>query len=103
MAEMVKVEDDVLDPGEIRVGLRAQVRPLGAAQESEIWPLNPPTALALSVTLAEPPGATVALCADKLREKLGVPTAATGTTLAKTLVLLPPAGKLGWFPPPAVR
>jgi hypothetical protein len=36
VAEMVKVEDDALDPGEIVVGLKAQVRPAGAAQESAI-------------------------------------------------------------------
>jgi hypothetical protein len=33
---MVKVEDDALDPGEIVAGLRAQVRPVGEEQESEI-------------------------------------------------------------------
>jgi hypothetical protein len=30
---MVKVDDDPLDPEEIVVGLKAQVRPAGAAQE----------------------------------------------------------------------
>ncbi len=35
-AETVKVEDDALDPGEIVVGLKEQVRPAGAVQESEI-------------------------------------------------------------------
>ena len=35
-AEMVKVEDDALDPGEMVVGLRPHVRPAGAVQESEI-------------------------------------------------------------------
>jgi hypothetical protein len=90
-----KVEVDALDPGEIVDGFRAQVKPAGAEQESEICPLNPPTALALTVTLAEPPGATVALGADRLKEKSGLPTAAAGTRLANTLVALPPAGKLG--------
>jgi hypothetical protein len=33
---MVKVEDAALDPGEIVVGLKAQVRPERAAQESVI-------------------------------------------------------------------
>ena len=101
-AEMVKVEDDMLDPGEMVVGLKPHVSPAGAEQESEIWPLNPPTALALTMRLAEPPDATVALWAERLREKSGLPTAAAGTTLANTLVVLPPAGKFGWLPPPAV-
>jgi hypothetical protein len=51
--------------------------------------LNPPTAAALIVRLAEPPGATVALWAERLREKFAVPTAAAGTRLANTLVALP--------------
>ena len=55
------MEDDVLDPGEIVVGLNAQVRPAGGAQESVIWPLNPPAALALIIRLAELPGATESL------------------------------------------
>ena len=100
---MVKVDDDPLDPEEIVVGLKAQVRPAGAAQESVICPLNPPTALAPIIRLAEPPGMTVTLGAERLREKPGLPTAAAGTRLAKTLVVLPPGGKLGWLPPPAVR
>jgi len=100
---MVKVEEDVLEPGEIVVGLKAQLKPAGAEQESAIWPLNPPTALALIIRLAEPPDATVTLWAERLREKPGLPTAAAGTTLANTAVVLPPGGKLGWLLPPAVR
>jgi len=34
--EIVKVEDDALDPGEMVEGLKAQLRPDGAAQESVI-------------------------------------------------------------------
>jgi len=103
MAEMVKVEDDSLDPGEIVVGLKAQVRPAGAAQESVIWPVNPPAALALTMRSAEPPCATVAFWAERVKEKFA-PTAAAGARLAKTAVELPPvAGKLGWPAlPPAV-
>ena len=97
------MEDGALEPGEIVEGLKAQVRPAAAEQLSEICPLNPPTALALTITLAEPPGVTVALCAERFREKFGPPAAAAGTRLANTLVVLPPVGKLGWFPPPAVR
>ena len=100
---MVNVEDDALEPGEIVEGLKAQVRPAAAEQLSEICPLNPPTALALTIILAEPPGEIVAPCAERFKEKFGVPTAAAGTRLANTLVVLPPAGKLGWLPPPAVR
>src|ERR1700687_4151161 len=100
---MVKVDDDPLDPEEIVVGLKAQGRPAGAAQESATWPLNPPTALALIIRLAEPPGVMVTLWAERLREKSGLPTAPAGTRLANTLVVLPPAGKLGWLLPPAVR
>jgi hypothetical protein len=33
---MVKVEDDALDPGEIVAGLKTQVTPASAAQESVI-------------------------------------------------------------------
>jgi hypothetical protein len=33
---MVNVEDEALDPGEIVEGLKAQVRPEGAEQDSEI-------------------------------------------------------------------
>src|SRR5271163_4329900 len=100
---MVKVEDDALDPGEMVVGLKAQVRPAGAAHDSVISPVNPPTALALIMRLAEPPCPTVAFWAERLREKFGLPTAAAGTRLANTLVVVPPAGKLGWLLPPAVR
>ena len=100
---MVKVEDDVLEPGEIVAGLKAQLRPAGAEQESEIRPLNPPTALALIMRLVEPPCATVAVFAERFSEKFGLPTAAAGTRLAKIPVVLPPTGKLGWLLPPAVR
>src|ERR1700687_1590108 len=100
---MVKVDDDPLEPGEIVVGLKAQVRPAGAAQVRAIWPLNPATALALIMRLAEPPGATGTFCVERLSEKSGLPTAVAGTRLAKTVVVLPPAGKFGWLPPPVVR
>jgi len=99
---MVKVEDEELDPGEIVEGLREQVKPAGAEQERAIWPLNPPTALAPIIRLADPPGATVRLWAERLREKSGLPTAAAGRMLANTPVALPPGGKLGWLLPPAV-
>src|ERR1700691_792869 len=97
---MVRVEDGALYPGEIGVGLKAQVTAAGAAQESVIWPWNPPAALALIIRLAELPGATVALCAERFREKFGLPTATAGTRLANTAVVLPPAEKLGWVPLP---
>src|SRR5580704_1599889 len=103
MAEMIRVEDDSLDPGEIVAGLKAQLRPAGAAQESVISPVNPPTALALTMRSAELPIATVAFWAERLKVKLA-PVAAAGARLAKTAVALPPlAGKLGWPAlPPAV-
>src|SRR5579872_53144 len=101
-AVTVKVDDAALDPGEIVVGLNAQVTPAGAVQVSEISPLNPPTALALTIKVAEPPAATVALWAERFSEKLGLPAAVAGTRLANTAVVLPPEGKLGWLPPPAV-
>ena len=68
---MVKVEDEAL-PGEIVEGLKAQVKPAGAAQVRVIGLSNPPTAAALTVTLADPPGLTVALWAERLRVKLAV-------------------------------
>src|ERR1700756_3050380 len=55
------------------------------------------------VRVVEPPALTVALGAERLSEKSGPATAAAGTTLANTAVALPPAGKLGWLEPPAVR
>lgn len=100
---MVKVEEVVLETGEIAVGLRVQVNPAGEEQVSEIWPLSPPTALALIIKLVEFPGATVVLWAERIREKSGLPTVAAGRTLANTAVVLPPGGKLGWLLPPAVR
>ena len=99
---MVKV-DAVLDPGEIVEGLKAQVRPAPEEQLSEIGLSNPPTAAALIMRLAEPPGAMVTLWAERFREKIWLLTAAAGTRLANTLVVLPPDGKLGWLLPPAVR
>src|SRR5579862_5368911 len=94
-ALMVNVDDEALDPGEMLLGLKAHVKPAGAEQDNEICPLNPPAGLALTMTVAEPPCATVALWADRFREKSGLPTAAAGTILANTAVALPPAGKLG--------
>jgi hypothetical protein len=99
---MVKV-DVALDPGVIVVGLKVQVRPEIEEQLSEIGLLNPPTPAALIMRLAEPPGVTATLWAERLKEKFGLPTAAEGTRLANTLVVLPPVGKLGWLLPPAVR
>src|SRR5580698_5007706 len=103
MAEMVRVDDDSLDPGEMVAGLNAQLRPAGAAQESVIAPVNPPTALALTMRSAMPPCATVAFWAERFKEKFAL-VAAAGTRLAKTAVELAPAvGKLGWPAlPPAV-
>lgn len=99
---MVKVAG-VLDPGVIVVGLKVQVRPETEEQLKEIGLLNPPTPAALIMRLAEPPGVTDTLCAERLREKFWPETAAAGTKLANTLVVLPPLGKLGWLLPPAVR
>ena len=95
--------DVALDPGVIVEGLKAQVRPEIVEHLSEIGLSKPPTAAALIMTLAEPPGATVTLWVERLREKFWLVTAAEGVRLAKTLVVLPPAGKLGWLLPPAVR
>ena len=95
--------DVALDPGVIVVGLKAHVRPKTEEQLSEIGLLNPPTAAALIMRLAEPPGVTDTLWAERLKEKFWPVAAAAGITLANTLVVLPPAGKLGWLLPPAVR
>ena len=92
-----------LDPGVIVVGLNVQVKPEIEEQLREIGLSNPPTAAALIMTLAEAPGATVTLWVERLREKFWLVTADDGTTLANTLVVVPPAGKLGWLLPPAVR
>jgi hypothetical protein len=87
--------DVAVDPGVIVVGLKAQVRPEIEEQLSEIGLSKPPTAAALTVTLAIVPGETVTLWVDRLSEKFWPVTAADGTRLANTLVVLPPAGKLG--------
>src|SRR5580692_2008018 len=92
-----------LDPGVIVVGLNAHVRPATEEQLSEIGLLNPPTPAAVIMRLAEPPGVTDTLWAERLREKFWPETVAAGTTPANTLVVLPPLGKLGWLLPPAVR
>src|SRR5215469_16973717 len=101
-AEIVRAEL-VFEPGVIVEGLNAQVSPETEEQLSEIWPLNPPTAAAPMVRFAEPPCVTDTLWVEAFREKFGPLTAAAGTTLAKTLVVLPPLGKLGCMPPPAVK
>src|SRR5258708_32625907 len=99
---MVNV-DFAFDPGVIVAGLKAQVRPATEEHVSEIGLLNPPTPAALTMRLAEPPGATARLWAERFREKFWLPTEADGTTLPNTLVVLPPAGKLGWLPARAVE
>ena len=90
--EELELVRDVLDPASLRD------REQYATYEERYVLLA-----ALTVTLAEPPGATVTLWSERLREKFWLVTAAAGTRLANTLVVLPPAGKLGWLPPPAVR
>ena len=95
--------DVALEPGVIVEGLKAQVRPEIEEQLREIGLSKPPTAAALIMTLAEPPCVTVTLWVERLREKFWLVTAADGMRLAKPLVVLPPAGKLGWLLPPAVR
>jgi len=93
---MVNVEADALDPGEIAEGLTTHVIPVGAEQERVIWPLNPPTELALIFSVAEPPRITVVLWAVRLKEKSGALAAAAGARLANMAVALPPVvGKLG--------
>lgn len=61
MADIVNVEEAVLDPGEIVRGLKAHVIPVTVEQDRLICPLNPPTTLALIVRFVDPPGETVAL------------------------------------------
>ena len=95
--------DVAVAPGVIVAGLKPQVRPATEEQLSEIGLLNPPTAAALIVRFAEPPGVTDTLLAERLKEKFWPVAAAEGITLANTLVVLPPDGKLGWLLPPAVR
>ena len=91
MAETVKV-DVVLDPGVIVEGLKAQVRPAVDEQLKEIRLLNPPTALALTVRMAELPAVTDRLEDERFREKFWPLTAVAGTRLANTGVV-PPAVK----------
>jgi hypothetical protein len=60
-AVIVKVEEPVLDPGEILAGLKAHVIPVTVEQDRLICPLKPPTALAAMVRVVDPPAVTVAL------------------------------------------
>src|SRR5271166_786646 len=92
---MVSVDDAALDPGEIVLGAKVQVRPEAGAQESEICPLKPPTAADPIFTVPLPPAVTVTLWAERLREKSAPVTEVAGTRDAnKPLV---------WFAPPAVK
>src|SRR5882724_2942353 len=101
-ADMVRVEEGA--PAVIVVGLNEQVMPAGATQLRLIGLLNPPTAAAPTMMLAEPPRVTVALWAEKFSVNPGPGAAAAVVMLAKALVALPPGGKLGWLAvPPAVR
>ena len=87
--------DDALAPGEIVEGLKAQVRPAAAEQLSEICPLNPPTALALIMRLAEPPGVTVALWAERLREKSGAADRSRGNKAREYTGCAASSGEIG--------
>jgi hypothetical protein len=91
----VKLDFAVLDPGVMVAGEREHVMPEGCVQNSEIGLLNPPTALALTVSMVDWPGVTVALCAERASEKSALVTVAAGTSVAnKPLVCeLPPAVK----------
>ena len=92
---IVNVEEAVLDPAEIVAGLKAHVIPATDEQERLICPLKPPAALALIVRFVDPPAVSVALWVERLNEKSGPVAAAAETRLANTVVVLPPAGKLG--------
>jgi hypothetical protein len=83
---------DVVPPGVIVEGLKAQVRPAVAEQLNEIGLLNPPTALAPTVRTTELPGVTDRLEEERFREKFWLVTAAAGIRLANT-VFVPPAVK----------
>src|SRR5579872_1207102 len=80
-AAIVRVDEAVLDPGEIELGEKVQVRPVAGAQESAICPLKPPTAADAIDSLAVPPAVTVTLCAERFSEKF-VPAALAGTSVA---------------------
>jgi hypothetical protein len=95
-AETVKVDVVALDPGVIVAGDKAHVNPAGTFEhDSEIGLLNPPTALAPTVSVVDWPGIRVALCAESVSEKSAVVTAAAGTRVANNpeVWLLPPAVK----------
>jgi hypothetical protein len=100
---MTIVDEEDAEPGEMLDGLKVHVRPEGALQERETCPLKPPNALAPIMRFVDPPAETVAVIAERFRVKSGPAAAAAGATLANTLVELPPVGKLGWLPPPAVK
>ena len=101
-AVTVNVDWDVLDPGVMVAGDREQVMPAGWEQDKEIGPLNPPAALAPTVRVAAWPGATVALCAERVSEKSALVTVDAGTSVANKPVVceLPPAVKYRVFGSP---
>jgi len=83
-AATVKV-DCALDPGVMELGEKEHDNPVGKPeQESEIGLLKPPTALAFTASLADPPTDRVALCADNDREKSPVVAAEPGTSVANS-------------------
>ena len=85
----------VLEPGVMVAGDKEQVTPFGFEHDKEIGPLNPPTALARTVSVADWPGPMVALCDESASAKSAVVAADAGTSVANNPVVceLPPAVK----------
>ena len=93
-AFIVSTDEEALPPGVMVLGLKLHVSPAAGAQESVIWLLKPPTAADPMFSVVDAPAVTVALGAERLREK-SLPAAAAGTG--------EPNSPLVWLEPPAVK
>ena len=92
---MVRVDEEVLDPGVIVDGDNVHVTPEGLVQVSEIGLPNPPTALAPTVIWVDCPPDKVALWAETVSEKFALLLAAAGVSVANNPCV--------WSLPPAVK
>ena len=92
---MLRVDDEVLDPGVIVEGDNEHVSPEGLVHVSEIGLLNPPTTLAPTVILVDCPADKVALWGETDSEKSALELVAAGVSVANNPCV--------WSLPPAVK
>jgi len=92
---MVRVDDEVLDPGVMVEGDNEHVTPEGLVHVSEIGLLKPPTVLAPTVILVDCPADKVALCAETDSEKSALELVEAAVSVANRPCV--------WSLPPAVK